>query len=313
MSDKEVTFNREDIVIAADELCQMWPLIPEQIFYRLAKNNKIPNNGESFDDFLTEAYHHVISDRIGPEVFIGKQEDFHESFLHYESIEERKASFRNQILNHVLSIPQFVIWHGQPKHVEVWVEGSDIANFLRAHIRKDLPVEICEANHILEPGICEKTWARLDFIREVEEKQCIALYLGELSDWGMDLFGDIQERYEYRVERFDRLGVNREHLDRLLISPCYVFEDEDGDELDKEYMEHSKQFMRELDLKGFYSLYSFEPSELVALVDNAIGRYYDMDKMPSEQLFKWNETLADARKYLGKMFNDILALKDDEF
>jgi hypothetical protein len=108
-------------------------------------------------------------------------------------------------------------------------------------------------------------------MEKMKDNTPVVLYLADLDAAGhrryealTDLFGDWAD--------FDRVGLNVEHVARLLPKPAILCDDNE--------LREDRFFAKELSLPGCYSLSAVEPQALIQMVCSAVSRHRNIENGP---------------------------------
>ena len=69
----------------------------------------------------------------------------------------------------------------QDIYVELWVDDDALSEFLRLHMNEGVRIPIYNAGHILFTGPLAEAKARLDYMKNIEDKCVVVLYLGDFD------------------------------------------------------------------------------------------------------------------------------------
>ena len=130
--------------------------------------------------------------------------------------------YRRQVVERACAIPVFEIWKEQKNHVELWVDDAELTEFLRIHMDQEIPVPVYDAQLFLNPGPFIEMQARLDYMRKVERKSIIVLYLGDFDLGGFETQTALESALGDQVDGMLRIGMNHEHTTGLPRKPALL-------------------------------------------------------------------------------------------
>ena len=276
-----------------------WPLTEQQMYYYLLRKGKL---GTEEADLIE--YWGLIDnwrlEQVDQRIFINHSPTLESPFLHCQSTKDRKMEYRRHVIENVTAVPDFEIWKDQDIYVELWVDDDALSEFLRLHMNKGVRIPIYNAGHILFPGPLAEAKARLDYMKNIEDKCVVVLYLGDLDSHAYEGYMYRRAAFSGRVDLYDRIGVNREHISRLPPKPPVL----DHDNRPKQ----DRLFQKEIGDNGSYSAHAFEPPKLLKLVSRTVNKYYDMKKYPHERVARWRKAQESNRNSLEAAFDDLLEL-----
>src|SRR5208283_2255785 len=218
-----------------------WPLTLNQVYYYLLKMGKI---GDGDIDWLgcRAIGTNMCDDKIDPRVFINRSRGPESPFLEFSSLNDRKVGYRRQVVERVCAIPVFEIWKEQKNHVELWVDDAELTEFLRIHMDQEIPVPVYDAQLFFDPGPFIEMRARLDYMRKLERKSIIVLYLADFDLDGFETHTALETALGDQVDAMVRIGMKLEHTASLPHKPVLF--------CDKERREDERQFEKQFGCKG---------------------------------------------------------------
>ena len=202
------------IELIADEYTGYWPLTEKQVYYLFLKEGNPEGQPVDMEDLYSIMKGWYPCD-VDPDALINCVPSLKGSFLPYRSLKDRKTDYRNRMMEHVSAIPDFEIWKDQENHVELWVNDPEITDFLRMHMHHEIRVPIHDCSRLFGPGPLTEAKARLDYMRSIEGKSSIVLYLASLDYSGRERLTQLQTLFKGKVDRFERIGINEEHITDL--------------------------------------------------------------------------------------------------
>ena len=296
---RRLTTMMDKIDLIADEYTGYWPLTEKQVYYLFFKEGNPQGQPVNMEELYSIMKGWYPSD-VDPDALINCVPSLKGSFIPYRSLKDRRTDYRNGVLEHVSAIPDFEIWKDQKNHVELWVNDPEITNFLRMHMHREIRVPIHDCSRLFSPGSLTEAKARLDYMRQIEGKSSVVLYLASLDYSGRERLNQLQVLFVDKVDRFERIGINEDHITDLF-GKCAAFCD------DNELMQ-DRVFQKESGLEGCYSLHAIEPSRLPDIVGAAIWQYYDMEKYPRERVALWKKAQKKLKQSLGSVLDELLEL-----
>jgi len=298
-----VTTMMAKIQVIADEYTGYWPLTEKQIYYLLLKEGSPGVNLLDIED-LYSMMKGWYPCGVDPDAFINCVPSLNGSFLPYQSLQDQKTGYRNHMMEHVSAIPDFELWKDQENHVELWVNDPEITDFLRIHMKQEIRVPIHDCSRLLRPGPLTEAKARLDYMRSVEGKSSIVLYLASLDYSGRERLAQLHTLFRGKVDRYERIGINEEHITDLAAKSAAFCDDNE--------LREDRLFQKECGLPECYSLHAIEPSELLHMVGAAVGRYYNMEKYPHERVALWQRAEEKLKQSLGSVLDELLEIPPSE-
>jgi hypothetical protein len=203
--------------------------------------------------------------------------------------------YRRQVVERACAIPPFEIWKEQKNHVELWVDDAELTEFLRIHMDQEIPVPVYDAQLFFDPGPFIEMQARLEYMRKVEGKSIIVLYLG-----GFETQSALESALGDQVDAMLRIGMNHEHTAGLPRKPVLIY--------DIDRRKDDRQFEKQFGYKGSYSLHALEPSVLLDLVSRAVSEYYDREKYPHDRVARWRKAQDTLKQSMEGVLGELLGL-----
>jgi len=282
-----------------DQYAVYWPLTEKQIYYLLLKEGRLGTELVDLEQLYGIAS--IYPCPVDPDGLINCSPSLHGSFLPYASLRDRKKGYRRCVMYHLSAVPDFEIWRDQENHVELWVNDPAITDFLRINrIEGEMHVPIHDCSRLLGLGPLTEARARLHYMRAVEGKSRVVLYLANLDYSGRERLKHMQTHFSGCVDQFDRIGINTEHTEDL--------PPKSGIGCDDDELKNDRVFLEESILRECHSLHAVEPPELFHMVKTGIERYYDMNKYPHERIALWQKAHEGLKQSLEAVFDDLLDL-----
>lgn len=276
-----------------------WPLTLNQVYYYLLKMGKIGDGGIDWLGYQAVSTS-TCDDKIDPRVLINHSPGPESPFLEFRSQEDRKVTYRRQVVARACAIPAFEIWKEQKNHVELWVNDAELTEFLRIHMDQEIPVPVYDTQLLFDPGPFIEMRARLDYMRKVERKSIIVLYLSDFDLDGFETHTALKTPLEGEVDAMVRIGMNHEHTAGLPRKPALFY--------DTDRLKDERQFEKQLGCKGSYSVHALEPSVLLDLVSRAVSAYYDREKYPHDTVARWRKAQGTLKQSLEGVLDELLEL-----
>jgi hypothetical protein len=145
--------------------------------------------------------------------------------------------------------------------LELWVDDTALAEFLRFHSKKFTGIPVYDAGRLQSILAAREVKDRFARMQKNKDRLPVVLFLADLDAAGhrgyealTDLFGE--------YAHFDRVGINVEHASGLLSKPAILCDDRE--------LKEDGFFATELSLPGCYSLSALEPPALIEMVRNAV-------------------------------------------
>jgi hypothetical protein len=301
IDEDSMTCNPDGIGYIIDQYAAYWPLTEKQIHYLLLAEGTPETELVDIEEQL-----YGVADmyecETDPDGAINCYPSLHGSFLPYASVQHRKKDYRKRMMEHLSAVPDFEIWRDQQHHVELWVNDPDITDFLRNNrSRWEIQMPIHDCGRLLNPGPLTETDARLRYMKYIEGKSTVVLYLANLDYSGRERLKQMQRVFR-GVARFDRIGINAEHTEGLLPKSAMG--------RPRKELKDDRLFQKESSLPECYSLHAVDPVELLYIVETAVKRYYDMEKYPHERVARWQKAQEHLQKSLEAVFDELLELAD---
>lgn len=275
------------------------PLTEDQVYYYLIKTGKL-GRGEA--DF--SGYRGMINnwgdEKVSTGIFLNHSPGFESPFLKIRSVEDRKINHRKHLIERITAIPDFEIWKDQDNHVELWVDDEAVTEFLRIHHNDEIRVPIHDAGRFYDPGPLDEAKARLDYMKNVEDKSIVILTLTDYDVSGFETHFQLKELFEEQIDEMTRIGVNEEQIRHLPRKPRHL--------VSAERRKEERLFQKEFGHKGCYSVHAVEPQALLEIVSTEVGMRYDMSKYPGERVARWRKAQETLRTSLEAVFDELFEL-----
>jgi len=198
-----------------------------QVFYRLVSKGIIRNTRSAYnslDKVLTLARQ---KGQIPYEVFVDHTRGVignisYESVNPEETFEDAKQTYEasEETFNGAAEGYQLPIWHGQPNHVEVWLEKQALANlFQQITSKKNVRLAPCKGY----PSLTFMYEAASYLYHNVpKDKDILILYFGDFDMRGVDIQRDINEKltaFNLDVE-VKRIALTKEQIENYQLPPA---------------------------------------------------------------------------------------------
>ena len=262
----------QQVIDAANELRDFWPLTLRQIHYRLVSNGTRKNTRSAYNDLSKLIKWMRIDEKI-PWYAITDRVRSVSAKRGFENLEQ----FINQELRNMFNGYSRCRVQGQEKYIEVWVEKDTLKK-----IFEDVVWPYC-----MRCVVC-RGYQSVSFLADFYQRATraielgqdpIILYFGDLDASGVQMFEATQETLENEMDlagvTFKRCGLLPEHISRYSLpnNPDAV---KKNDTRYKAFVKRFGHLAVELD--------AVPPRELQNLIRESIEAEIDLDRFQTERI-----------------------------
>lgn len=155
-------------------------------------------------------------------------------------------------------------WHGQPNHVEVWLEKQALANLFE-QVTEPLRVRLCPCRGYPSLTFLYESAAYMKHYVPQEKKLKI-LYFGDYDVRGLDIQRNINQVFQMfgLTVEMERIALTKEQIQQYNLPPAPA---KKGDSMASGWIENQGDVAWELD--------ALEPQILLKLIREAIEKEFD--------------------------------------